>query len=147
METGLKLDSEVSPQLLVNIFTPNTPLHDGAVVISNNKIAAAACILPLANDKNIAKELGTRHRAAIGISKETDSIAIVVSEESGKVSIAKDGTLIADVKEEALKKILIKNIVTDRLENKKENKIKRLKNIKKIKSEKKATEEQTKINY
>ena len=72
--------------------------------------------------------------------------AINVSEESGKVSIAKDGTLIADVKEEALKKILIKNIVTDRLENKKENKIKRLKNIKKIKSEKKATEEQTKIN-
>ena len=65
METGLKLDSEISPQLLVNIFTPNTPLHDGAVVISNNKIAAAACILPLASDKNIAKELGTRHRAAI----------------------------------------------------------------------------------
>lgn len=103
METGLKLDSEVSPQLLVNIFTPNTPLHDGAVVISNNKIAAAACILPLANDKNIAKELGTRHRAAIGISKETDSIAIVVSEETGKVSLAKDGTLIADLKEETLK--------------------------------------------
>lgn len=114
METGLKLDSEVSPQLLVNIFTPNTPLHDGAVVISNNKIAAAACILPLANDKNIAKELGTRHRAAIGISKETDSIAIVVSEETGKVSLAKDGTLIADLKEETLKSILIKNVLTKR---------------------------------
>lgn len=114
METGLKLDSEVSPQLLVNIFTPNTPLHDGAVVISNNKIVAAACILPLANDKNIAKELGTRHRAAIGISKETDSIAIVVSEETGKVSLAKDGTLIADLKEETLKSILIKNVLTKR---------------------------------
>ena len=106
------MNSEISPQLLVNIFVPNTPLHDGAVVISNNKIAAAACMLPLAGDNDIAKELGTRHRAAIGISKETDSIAIVVSEETGKVSVAKDGTLIADVKEEALKKILIKNIVS-----------------------------------
>ena len=104
--TGISIDSEVSPQLLVNIFVPNTPLHDGAVVISNNKIAAAACMLPLASDTDIAKELGTRHRAAIGISKESDAIAIVVSEETGKISIAKDGTLIADVKEEAMKKIL-----------------------------------------
>ena len=144
--TGIEMDSEISPQVLVNIFVPKTPLHDGAVIINNNKIVAAACILPLANSTDISKDLGTRHRAAVGISKEYDAIAIVVSEESGKVSIAKDGTLIADVKEEALKKILIKNIVTDILENKKENKIKRLKNIKKIKSEKKATEEQTKIN-
>ena len=144
--TGIEMDSEISPQVLVNIFVPKTPLHDGAVIINNNKIMAAACILPLANSTDISKDLGTRHRAAVGISKEYDAIAIVVSEESGKVSIAKDGTLIADVKEEALKKILIKNIVTDRLENKKENKIKRLKNIKKIKSEKKTTEEQTKIN-
>ena len=144
--TGIEMNSEISPQVLVNIFVPKTPLHDGAVIINNNKIVAAACILPLANSTDISKDLGTRHRAAVGISKEYDAIAIVVSEESGKVSIAKDGTLIADVKEEALKKILIKNIVTDRLENKKENKIKRLKNIKKIKSEKKATEEQTTIN-
>lgn len=144
--TGIEMNSEISPQVLVNIFVPKTPLHDGAVIINNNKIVAAACILPLANSTDISKDLGTRHRAAVGISKEYDAIAIVVSEESGKVSIAKDGTLIADVKEEALKKILIKNIVTDRLENKKENKIKRLKNIKKIKSEKKVTEEQTKIN-
>ena len=112
--TGVPMNSEISPQLLVNIFTPNTPLHDGAVVISNNKIAAAACILPLASDKNIAKELGTRHRAAIGISKETDSIAIVVSEETGKISLAKDGTLIADLKEETLKSILIKNVLIKR---------------------------------
>ena len=123
--TGIEMDSEISPQVLVNIFVPKTPLHDGAVIINNNKIVAAACILPLANSSDISKDLGTRHRAAVGISKEYDAIAIVVSEESGKVSIAKDGTLIADVKEEALKKILIKNIVTDRLENKKENKIKR----------------------
>ena len=93
---------------------PKTPLHDGAVVISNNKIAAAACVLPLANDADIAKELGTRHRAAIGISKESDSIAVVVSEETGKVSVAKDGTLIADVREDVLKKILITNVVTKR---------------------------------
>ncbi len=114
-ETGVEINAEVSPQLLVNIFVPNTPLHDGAVIISENKIQAAACILPLSNATDIAKELGTRHRAAIGISKETDAIAIVVSEETGKISVAKDGTLIADLKEEALKRILIKHIVTNRL--------------------------------
>lgn len=127
--TGISIDSEVSPQLLVNIFVPNTPLHDGAVVISNNKIAAAACMLPLASDTDIAKELGTRHRAAIGISKESDAIAIVVSEETGKISIAKDGTLIADVKEETMKKILIKNIITKRFGEEKITKIDRLKSI------------------
>ena len=112
--TGIPMNAEVSPQLLVNIFEPKTPLHDGAVVISGNKIAAAACVLPLADDKDIAKELGTRHRAAIGISKESDSIVVVVSEETGKISVAKDGTLIADVREDVLKKILISNIVTKR---------------------------------
>lgn len=112
IETGIKLDAEISPQMLVNIFVPKTPLHDGAVIISNNKITAAACILPLTSDKDVARELGTRHRAAIGASKESDAIAVVVSEETGKVSIAKDGTLIADVKEDALKRILIKNLVT-----------------------------------
>ena len=120
--TGIPMNSEVSPQLLVNIFVPKTPLHDGAVVISNNKIAAAACMLPLAGDNDIAKELGTRHRAGIGISKESDSIAIIVSEETGKVSVAKDGTLIADVREDVLKKILISNIVTKRLNEAKEKK-------------------------
>ena len=128
--TGIAIDSEVSPQILVNIFVPNTPLHDGAVVISSNKIASAACMLPLANDTDIAKELGTRHRAAIGISKESDAVAIVVSEETGKVSIARDGTLIADVKEEALKKILIKSVVTSRFTNESIEKISKLKTIK-----------------
>ena len=109
--TGVLMDAEISPQLLVNIFVPKTPLHDGAVVISGGRMKAAACMLPLAGDKDIARELGTRHRAAIGISKESDAIAIVVSEETGKVSIAKDGVLIADVREEALKKILIKNLI------------------------------------
>ena len=114
ISTGVPMEAEVSPQLLVNIFVPNTPLHDGAVIISNNKIAAAACVLPLADDKDIAQELGTRHRAAIGISKESDSIVVVVSEETGKISVAKDGTLIADVREDVLKKILISNVVTKR---------------------------------
>lgn len=137
VSTGIEMGAEISPQLLVNIFVPNTPLHDGAVIINNNKIAAAACILPLANGADISKELGTRHRAAVGISKEYDAIAIVVSEESGKVSIAKDGTLIADVKEEALKKILIKNIITNRIENKEKNKLNRLRNIKELKKKNK----------
>lgn len=93
IETGIFMDSEISPQLLVNIFVPKTPLHDGAVVISGGRIKAAACMLPLAGDKDIARELGTRHRAAIGISKESDAIAVVVSEETGKVSIAKDRSI------------------------------------------------------
>ena len=118
--TGIEMNSDVSPQLLVNIFAPNTPLHDGAVIISDNKISAAACMLPLASDTDIAKELGTRHRAAIGISKESDAIVVVVSEETGKISVAKDGTLIADVREDVLKKILISNIITKRFTEKKE---------------------------
>ena len=111
--TGIPINAEISPQLICNIFVPNTPLHDGAVVISDNKVAAASCMLPLANDQDIARELGTRHRAAIGISKESDALAIVVSEETGKVSIAKDGTLIADLREDVLKKILLKNLVNE----------------------------------
>ena len=117
IDNGIIIDSEMSPQLLVNIFEPKTPLHDGAVIISENRIMAAACMLPLSNDKSISKNLGTRHRSAIGMSKETDAIVVVVSEETGKISIAKDGTLIMDVKEDALKQILIKNIVTKRFEN------------------------------
>lgn len=131
ISTGIPMDSEVSPQLLVNIFVPKTPLHDGAVVISNNKIAAAACVLPLSDDTDIAKELGTRHRAAIGISKESDSIVVVVSEETGKISVAKDGTLIADVREDVLKKILISNIVTKRFTEKNIGKEKGLSALKK----------------
>lgn len=142
--TGIPMNAEVSPQLLVNIFEPKTPLHDGAVVISGNKIAAAACVLPLADDKDIAKELGTRHRAAIGISKESDSIVIVVSEETGKISVAKDGTLIADVREDVLKKILISNIVTKRFsveKKERKSKVKELKEKWKMKKKKEEKEE------
>ena len=135
---GIPMNADVSPQLLVNIFEPKTPLHDGAVVISGNKIAAAACVLPLADDKDIAKELGTRHRAAIGISKESDSIVVVVSEETGKISVAKDGTLIADVREDVLKKILISNVVTKRFAVERKERKNRLKELRqKLKKEKK----------
>lgn len=136
------MNAEVSPQLLVNIFEPKTPLHDGAVVISENRIAAAACVLPLADDKDIAKELGTRHRAAIGISKESDSIVVVVSEETGKISVAKDGTLIADVREDVLKKILISNIVTKRFASEKKE---RKNGIKKVKKDISKEKEENKI--
>ncbi len=135
IESGVKMDSEVSPQLIVNLFTPNTPLHDGAIVVSNNKIAAAACILPLADDKEIAKELGTRHRAGLGISKESDAIAIIISEETGKISVAIDGKLIADVKEEALRNILIKHVINKRFAGERKTKIKQLKIKKENKQE------------
>ena len=119
-DTGIIINSDISPQLLVNIFNPRTPLHDGAVIISDNKIKSAACLLPLSNDKRISKGLGTRHRSAAGMSQESDAIVVVVSEETGKISVAKDGTLIMDVKEEALKQILIKNLVTKRFGNERE---------------------------
>lgn len=145
--TGIPMNADVSPQLLVNIFQPKTPLHDGAVVISGNKIAAAACVLPLADDKDIAKELGTRHRAAIGISKESDSIVVVVSEETGKISVAKDGTLIADVREDVLKKILISNIVTKRFAVEKKERKNKIKQIKeKIRKDKKEEKRENKEN-
>lgn len=143
ISTGVAINSEISPQLLVNIFTPNTPLHDGAVVIKENKVAAAACMLPLASDNDIARELGTRHRAAIGMSKESDAIIVVVSEETGKISVAKEGKLIADLKEEALKKILISNIINKRFkENDKQTIIDKMRNIKLNKLDK---EKETKI--
>lgn len=144
--TGIPMQAEVSPQLLVNIFEPKTPLHDGAVVISGNKIAAAACVLPLADDKDIAKELGTRHRAAIGISKESDSIVVVVSEETGKMSVAKDGTLIADVREDVLKKILISNIVTKRFTSERQERKDRIKKIKEEMNKEKKNEEEKQDN-
>ena len=105
------MESEVSPQLLVNIFQANTPLHDGAVIIRNNKIAAAACVLPLSDEKLTSKKIGTRHRAGMGITSETDSIVIVVSEERGTISVCKDGKITMDLGEEALKKFLINNLV------------------------------------
>lgn len=129
IESGIEINSDVSPQLLVNIFVPNTPLHDGAVIISENRVVAAACILPLAGDQDIAKELGTRHRAALGMSKESDAVVIVVSEETGKVSLARNGVLLVDIKEDTLKQILIKDFAEQY--NTKEKVEKKIKNGKK----------------
>lgn len=93
IETGIPLNANVTSELLINIFIPNTPLHDGAVVLHKNKIAAAACYLPLSESPFISKELGTRHRAAIGLSEVTDAMTIIVSEETGAVSITANGDL------------------------------------------------------
>lgn len=101
--TGIQIDSSISSQLLINIFEHNTPLHDGAVILKDNRIAAATCYLPLSDNMHLSKELGTRHRAGIGISEETDSVTIIVSEETGKVSIAEGGTLIRNINEDYLK--------------------------------------------
>ena len=96
-KTGIALDSKISSQLLMNIFEHNTPLHDGAIIIRGNRIVAATCYLPLSENLSINKELGTRHRAGIGISEVSDSLTIIVSEETGKVSLAIGGELIRNV--------------------------------------------------
>lgn len=94
METGVSIDGIVTSQLLLNIFYKNTPLHDGAVMIRENRVVAAACYLPLSQNPEISQELGTRHRASIGITEQSDCLSIVVSEETGTVSLAQDGKLI-----------------------------------------------------
>lgn len=93
IETGIKMNADVSSELLINIFIPNTPLHDGAVIMQKDKVTAAACYLPLSESPFISKELGTRHRAALGLSEVTDAITIVVSEETGAISITVNGNL------------------------------------------------------
>ncbi len=105
--TGIILDSEISSQLLVQIFEHNTPLHDGAVIIRGNRIAAATCYLPLSSNGDISKDLGTRHRAAVGISEATDSLTIIASEETGAVSLAIGGELIRAIDRESLKSKLM----------------------------------------
>ncbi len=93
IETGTRVDAEISGALIENIFEPNTPLHDGAMIIRNRRINAAACILPLSEDPNISRDLGTRHRAGIGITETTDAVAMIVSEETGIISMAREGRL------------------------------------------------------
>lgn len=102
LESGTEIGSSISSELLINIFTPNSPLHDGAVIIRNNRLIAAGCYLPLSENPFISKELGTRHRAAIGMSEVSDAILIVVSEETGKISLAINGQIVRDIKEESL---------------------------------------------
>ncbi|MBQ8298820.1 MAG: diadenylate cyclase CdaA [Clostridia bacterium] len=104
--TGVKIDSKISSELVENIFVPDTPLHDGAMVIRDGRIASAACILPLTTREDLDREYGTRHRAAIGLSEQYDSIVVVVSEETGKVSLVINGKIIRGLKEDALTKEL-----------------------------------------
>ena len=106
VQTGTVIDAEISDALVENIFEPKTPLHDGAMIIREDRIYAAACVLPLFDDPNIARELGTRHRAALGISTVSDSITIVVSEETGIISYAKDGRFTRHVDHEKLEELL-----------------------------------------
>ena len=104
--TGIPIDAQISSQLLMNIFEHNTPLHDGAVFIRNQRIVAATCYLPLSDNMELSKELGTRHRAGVGISEVSDSLTIIVSEETGAVSIAEGGLLKRDIGQDELKKKL-----------------------------------------
>ena len=105
--TGIFLDSLVSSQLLINIFEHNTPLHDGAVFIRDNRIVAATCYLPLSDNMLLSKDLGTRHRAGVGISEVSDSVTLIVSEETGMISVAHDGMLFRNLNQEELKERLI----------------------------------------
>lgn len=108
--TGIEVDGIVSSQLLINIFEHNTPLHDGAVVVRGNRVTAATCYLPLSDSMAISKDLGTRHRAALGVSETTDSITLVVSEETGRVSLACEGQLFKVADAERLKQLLLRRV-------------------------------------
>jgi len=107
VESGIKIDAQVSVQLLITIFFPNTPLHDGAAVIRGNRLVAAGCLLPLSENPHLSRTLGTRHRAALGITEATDAVAVVVSEETGVLSLAQDGQLMRGLSEEELKVTLL----------------------------------------
>ncbi|MEK4626757.1 MAG: diadenylate cyclase CdaA [Solibacillus sp.] len=108
VETGIKMDAQISSELMINIFIPNTPLHDGAVIIQKNQVAAAACYLPLSESAFISKELGTRHRAALGLSEVTDAITVVVSEETGAISITANGNLHRNISIQEFEELLRK---------------------------------------
>jgi diadenylate cyclase len=108
------LDARVSYDLLVTVFAPGTPLHDGAVIVSGTRVAAAACFLPLSQQEGLAKRFGTRHRAAIGITEETDALAIVVSEERGGISVARNGKLAEDLDAKALRDLLLAELASPR---------------------------------
>jgi diadenylate cyclase len=107
VDTGIPIEGIVTAELLVNIFFPRSPLHDGAVIIQGNQIVAAGCYLPLTEDSNLGKELGTRHRAAIGISENSDAISIIISEETGIISVAYDGSLTRYLDEKKLRALLV----------------------------------------
>lgn len=105
--SGIQIDGEVSAELLLNIFIPNTPLHDGASIIRGNRIVASGCLLPLTDDRTLSTELGTRHRAAIGLSEQCDAIVVVVSEETGTISVAESGRIYRHLDSEQLRQYLM----------------------------------------
>jgi diadenylate cyclase len=113
IENGVTIDAQISYDLLINLFTPETPLHDGAVIIQQDRIAAAACFLPLTLNPELSKTFGSRHRAALGISEEADALSVVVSEETGSISIALNGELIRDLDSKTLRNSLYKYLITD----------------------------------
>ncbi|MBU5595249.1 diadenylate cyclase CdaA [Amphibacillus sp. MSJ-3] len=113
IETGIPIQGQLTHQLLTNIFVPNTPLHDGAVIINHNEIVAAACYLPLSESPFISKELGTRHRAAMGISEVSDALTIIVSEETGSISFTRNGELYRDVDQDKLINVLKQDLGSD----------------------------------
>ncbi len=107
IETGIKVDAVVTVQLLISVFFPNSPLHDGAAIIRGNRVMAAGCLLPLSENLAVTKTLGTRHRAGLGVTEQTDAVAIIVSEETGTVTLAREGELHRDLSEEELKAALL----------------------------------------
>lgn len=111
-KTGTSIDAQVSDQLVRNIFFKNSPLHDGAMIIRDGRIAAAGCVLPLSNNENLAPELGTRHRAGVGMSEATDAVVVIVSEENGSISVAAGGMLKRFLKVETLDKLLRQELHT-----------------------------------
>ncbi len=111
LNSGTRIDADISSELLENIFYPKSPLHDGAVIITNGRIAAAGCILPLSSNINISKDLGTRHRAALGMSENYDSLSVVVSEENSSVSFACKGMLKRNLSPETLEKLLVRELI------------------------------------
>jgi len=113
IQTGTVIDSKVTPELIEQIFIPNTPLHDGAIVIREDRIVAASCFLPLTTNTSLSKDLGTRHRSAIGITEVSDCITVVVSEETGKISVAKAGSLVRNYDRDSLVKVLKSHLITD----------------------------------
>lgn len=118
IETGTMLDSEISPEILGNVFFPKAPLHDGAIVIRDFRICAAGCILPLTKTNDISSSLGTRHRAALGMSEQSDALVVVVSEETGSISVAEKGNLRRDISDGDLREILTQEFVTENSDNK-----------------------------
>jgi diadenylate cyclase len=121
IDTGTRLDAMVSAELLVNIFVPKTPLHDGAVIIRGDRVAAAACVLPLSPSPYIDRNLGTRHRAGLGITEESDALALIVSEETGAITLAGEGILTRNMDEAALRDRLIKALQQEKPQNKLNN--------------------------